>query len=278
VSGSQDRDKYLKALQDLANKDMVYNTALVAIGGVGLQVYDKVHFSTFDGIEKSNWPSLQKKRPQSSQEKDEASDLDYLVKEKDVSLRAELYDYFTHGGLRNTQCVIDADNLHFGLEVCRDHQQSVLSKGYTTYQNTWRAKNDFMPPALDLQLLTACGMAVQRPSVIVGRGRYLFRVDGVHAQLMDTPGRFDHSEIQKVKDVDENGTRTMVNANTALDEWKALNKPDVAWEPSGDLVMNVSGQKGYVPEGSGDEITYVDKDLDTVFKQRLVVYPRLKLR
>ena len=240
LSGGGVSQKDLEGLSKLDGKDVVYNSALVAIGGAGVQVYDKVYYSGADDISDKRYP---------------------------------LQGYT----MRSTaQCVVAADNLQCGLEVCRDHQQRFLGKAFDDLRKSQTVDKNAIRK-LDLQLLTACGMTVQKSSVILGPQRYLFRVDGAVSEDIDGNGRFDHSELQLVTAGDVRGATQIVNATTDSRQWQALNKPNLAIDLADDLRLDVTGAKGAVLRKGRESWDYEEKDLDEVFKQRLVIYKSLPL-
>jgi len=212
-AASEKAKKYVEKLQALANKDFVYNSAVVGVGGAGVWVYDKVHYADpADQVQKENWP---------------------------------LKEYCMNGPL---QTIVEAGNVHCGLEVCRDHQMHLLNQGVKAMKAS--LGNQANAVKLDLQLLTACGMPIQKNSVVVGKDALVFRVDGAVEQSNELFGEFTHSEIQVVAKADARGATEMVNLETDGDRWKELNAPEHEVPLTGDLKLDVTGKKGTVkPRG-----------------------------
>lgn len=229
--------RYLDSLKLLVDSDLVYNSAMVGVGGKGVWVYDKVHYADpADQIAPENWP---------------------------------LKEYVMHGPM---QTIVEAGNVHCGLEVCRDHQQHLLNKGLAALKASF-SQEPQSQPKLDLQLLTAAGMPIQKNSVVVGVNAPVFRVDGTVAQSDELFGKFTHSEIQLVAEKNNQGVTKMVNPGTDLDGWTALNTEDSELVLDGDLKLKVDGKEGTVLDNG----VASKKALDKCYPQRVVVYPYLAL-
>jgi hypothetical protein len=238
VSGVPQR--YLDALAALADKDTVYNTVLVGLGGWGVQLYDKVHYSGADDIAEK-WRPL-----------------------KTYCLQSP------------SQSLVAADTLLIGLEVCYDHECGVLQASYRRFKQTYPANDpQNAAPKLDLQLLTACGMTVQKNRIAAGAKTLVFRVDGTQGAADN--GRFDHSEIQAVLSLPNRGTgaETMLDPASDLDGWTALNEVLQEVELQGDYAMSPRGLEESVwraPANANAKPQLVTQDLGTSFKQKLRVY------
>ncbi|MDA8523658.1 hypothetical protein [Acidovorax sp. NCPPB 4044] len=84
------------------------------------------------------------------------------------------------------------DRMSVGLEVCLDHAKQVVVNAMNTLGQTLGPQ----ATALDLQLVTSCGMAIVQQAVAVGDGSLIFLTDGMsHLQRLQEPifeiGRFN---------------------------------------------------------------------------------------
>jgi len=197
------------ALDELAAKDLVYNTAIVGLGGSGVQLYDKVNYSDADDISQ-DWRPL-----------------------KDYCMQSP------------TQNLIKADNLLIGLEVCFDHQCGQLALNYEQLKATYPDED---APVLDLQLLTACGMEVQFNHVVAGQDRLVFRVDGTQGVFFQSK-RFDHSEIQGVAKAGAKHALKMLDPVSSPQPWTDVNTPLDSVVLQGDYTLNVAGAEETVWNG-----------------------------
>ncbi|HYV45639.1 MAG TPA: hypothetical protein VFA20_12305 [Myxococcaceae bacterium] len=198
------------ALDELAAKDLVYNTVIVGLGGSGVQLYDKVNYSDADDIAQG-WRPL-----------------------KDYCLQSP------------TQNLIKADNLLIGIEVCFDHQCGQLALSYEQLKATYPSAAD--APVLDLQLLTACGMEVQFNRVVAGQDRLVFRVDGTQGAFYASK-RFDHSEIQGVAKAGAKHALKMLDPVSSPKPWADVNAPLDAAVLQGDYALDVAGAEETVWKG-----------------------------
>lgn len=96
--------------------------------------------------------------------------------------------------------VFSCDGLTFGIEVCLDHAMHRLQ----TVLNNWQGTR----PAIDIQLLTACGMPINPAYAVVGQGGHVLRNDGQR-------NRIPKSEIQTKVLLIGNHAPTMVSTAAA---------------------------------------------------------------
>ncbi len=79
--------------------------------------------------------------------------------------------------------VFSQDGLTFGVEVCLDHAQK-------------RLKSSQGLPAIDIQLVSSCGMSVKDKSIVARTGGYIFLCDGYANYDTDTLGF--NSKVRKI--------------------------------------------------------------------------------
>jgi hypothetical protein len=274
ATGSTDILK-LGKLKDLCDQDIVYNTALVGIGGRGLYTFDKVNYSEADGVSAPYQGTIQKYKPSKFKKGQSLFDVTVPDDVEGKSLRKTLYEYFTR---RGAPCFFGVEGVWSALEVCMDHDKGMLATHYESFVGT----HPKQPPVLDFQLLSACGMIVDAKKLVIGKDRYVFRVDGANFQAAEHE-RLTPSEIQCVREVDDDGKAEEID-NTYQSPhqgWDKLNDHLEAQELAGDLAMDLSAVDGsYLPEGYKPGTNNVERKaakLNEFWKQRMVIYPVLQL-
>ncbi|HEX7340263.1 MAG TPA: hypothetical protein VF271_10080 [Rhodanobacteraceae bacterium] len=78
--------------------------------------------------------------------------------------------------IRGMNNIVWWDDMRVGLEVCLDHSQQIVHFA-TDYIGTLVGIEN---SALDLQLITSCGMSICNPAVAVGDGRLVMLTDGMN--------------------------------------------------------------------------------------------------
>ena len=222
-------------LANAADKSVVLNTAIVVEGGHGMSTFQKTNYADFDKIKSAYQPDM----------KNDAF--------SGVSIgRGKLKNYLLElRKLDSKSCIIRVgDNLHVGVEVCKDHLVGVL-KG--AYKDLRKVQGDKTPP-IDLQLLTCCGMSLESERLVVDVDRYALRVDGISADINDA-----HSEIQQVVSV--KGDAHKVQRTTQPIDRVAL---------KGDLELAVGDLTTYDKDGQ-------ERPLSELIPQEIAVYKTLDL-
>lgn len=102
------------------------------------------------------------------------------------------------------------DNRTFGIEVCLDHYDSQSCRVLKTVLSDWQANENQAAPAVDVHLLTSCGMEFNDRSSAARANGYLLGVDG-HPALRSYNG---HSQVGRVtaQNIAGNATRSPTNA------------------------------------------------------------------
>lgn len=114
---------------------------------------------------------------------------------------------------QNLDNLVFWDEMTVGLEVCLDHAKQVVANAMNTVAQTLGPQ----AKALDLQLVTSCGMAIVPQAVAVADGALVMLTDGMsHLQRLQEPifqiGRYDAAA---------NTTRLMAPADFQFSELPA---------------------------------------------------------
>jgi hypothetical protein len=227
------KDELLKA----QGSPVVWNEAIVVVGGDSLTSFKKQHYSDYDDIATVVQPS----------EKNQAYGAPLLPKHR-TTLKNLFKDIKSAAG---GGCILAAgDNLWFGVEVCLDHNKDVLRLAYQQYSST-----RLSAPELDFQMLVSCGMDITPAFLVIEKERFALRADG-------NPSLGPKSEVQLYVDK-ANQTPVMTTydgPNKA--RWKDINDVLVSAKLEGAMKINVDTVKP----------AELNMPLSENYPQRIVVY------
>lgn len=152
------------------------------------------------------------------------------------------------------QNVFNLDNRVFGVEVCLDHLDNKYCRTLKNILGVWQGKEMVPPPAIDVHLLTSCGMEFCDRSSCARVNGYLLGVDG-HPIPRNYGG---HSQVERVTAQNLNGNATRSTNNVA-----GANMNTPLW--SENIPDNL--KTAFAPPAQPD----------TAYSQRVVCYPRQQL-
>ncbi len=204
---------------------IVYNTAIV-VANRRVKTVDKLNYADVDQIDAKYRANVA--NPELIKAIKEPSGIVTAAKKETLEL------YFLVAKANNwSRAFFRVGQLYFGIEICADHDMGVLAEAYADWLKTMPPDE---APKLDFQLLTACGMSINPERLLVGRGRYVLRMDGA-ADPDPTP----HSEIQAVADIKKNGHRIMTDWRQDKDGWSWWNNGRAEQDLQSPLAIDTSG-------------------------------------
>jgi hypothetical protein len=160
-------------LVDTTAEPLYFNTAVVVRGGQAnaLHVVEKRLPSTIDGVPQPTAP--------------DKSTGAYAAPGYDPTVKL----FFERWAQRKRR-ILDFDGIKFGLEVCLDHLNSPNCRVLRKVLVDWRSNSGWFAstPSVQLHLLSAGGMNVQRASVSAKANGYILRNDGM---TYNDKGRLD---------------------------------------------------------------------------------------
>lgn len=115
------------------------------------------------------------------------------------------------------QHVFEVGEVRCGLEVCLDHSDEAGHRVLKTVIRKWRKRENAAPPALDLHILTAGGMPIEKGSVAAKRNGYILRNDGL--------SNYPFSELRRVSRYNLSGS-AMLAANEIAEDDLLLAPPE----------------------------------------------------
>jgi hypothetical protein len=112
--------------------------------------------------------------------------------------------------------VFEVDGVRCGLEVCLDHADEIGHRVLKTVLANWNQMEHAAPPDLDLHILTAGGMTIEKGAVAAKINGYILRNDG----FSDDP----FSELKRVSRYNRYGS-AMLAANEIPEDVRPLVVP-----------------------------------------------------
>lgn len=94
---------------------------------------------------------------------------DFILNRSTSSLRGYQEHTVSYGDLQDQTDTFDIEKMRFGVEICLDHRRGRLRE---------EGHND-----LDVQIITSCGMQIQKDSVCVKSGGLIFNCDGEYDKV-----------------------------------------------------------------------------------------------
>lgn len=94
---------------------------------------------------------------------------DFILNRSTSSLRGYQEHTVSYGDLQDQTDTFDIETIKFGIEICLDHRRGRLRE---------EGHND-----LDVQVITSCGMQIQKDSVCAKSGGMIFNCDGEYDKV-----------------------------------------------------------------------------------------------
>jgi hypothetical protein len=245
-------------LKSAKGHPVVFNTAVLVMGGHGILTLNKQNYADCDKILPKYGPWVKN---------DAYKSLPNDAKEALAKYLASLTKIDPKDCLTRV-----ADNLSATIEICIDHDNGMVAKAYADFERSWGTKNKSLQkdskdpcivlpdvPVIDIQLLTCCGMPLRPRNVVVPKGRFALRCDGISVGMKDEFGKeWSRSEVGVVTGFTNNKTPTIKSTST----------PKLSIELAGDLALDFEGLTVKVMKGNDVET----KNLKDVFKQEIFIY------